>query len=710
MATLAATGDHQALAETVRSFFGARGGTEPAQRAADADTEQHPRFWPELKELGWLGLHVPEEYGGQGFSLAETAVVLEEVGRVVSPGPFLTTAVASFVLGRAGTATQRARWLPALASGELSAGLGLGPGLALPGGAGGSTVEGEVPAVLGASVAGLFLLARGEDLILLERAAPGLAIVPGTDLDPVHRVATVSCAGVALTAADVLPGARLLALAAARTLAAAEAAGIADASTTRSRDHALVREQFGRPIGSFQAVKHHCANMLVDAELAAAAAWGAAYAKDEDAERAAAVAAAQALPAAVRCARQAIQVHGALGYTWEHDCHLYFKRALALLALFGGGAAAEVAAAGTGPLPEIALPPEEAGFRAQARELRDRIEALPESGRLPALVASGYAVPHWPAPFGLDAGPVRQLVIEEELRGLPSLDLGIGTWILPTLVQVGTPEQLERWVRPALEGGLRYCQLFSEPGAGSDAAALRTRAVRAGGGWKVTGQKIWTSDAQHCDRGLLTVRTDPDAPKHAGVSMMIVDLVSPGVEVRPIRDLTGRHIFNEVFLDDVFVADGDVVGEVGAGWKVARTTIGNERVSIGSHTGGSSLDAGALLALAHRAGGAAHPLWNRVGETLAEEESMALIQLKRVQGLVDGAKGGTDGNVSKLLSAEHAERITQLALELAGPAAVGGADPEVVGQLLYSKGLTIGGGTSEISRNQIAERVLRLPR
>ncbi|MFJ8749005.1 acyl-CoA dehydrogenase [Streptomyces sp. NPDC102441] len=709
MATLAANADHQSLAAVARSFLEARGGTALARTAADAERETLPSYWPELDDLGWLGLHLPEEYGGQGFGLAETAVVLEEFGRVVAPGPFLPTVVASAVIARAGTAEQRRRWLPALASGALVAAVGLADGLTHEGG----HADGEVPAVLGAPVAGLLLLASGDDLLVLEHNARGLVLTTGSDLDPAHRVATVRCTDVAVDDAGVLPGARPVALAAARALAAAEAGGIADACTLRARDHALARQQFGRPVGSFQAIKHHCANMLVDAELATAAAWGAVGRHDSRAERSAGVAAAQALPAAVRCAQLGIQIHGALGYTWEHESHLFLKRALALVTLFGGGAAAEVAGTspdGVGELPALDLPAEETGFREAARSFRARLEELPAPERPAALVESGYAVPHWPKPFGRDAGPVEQLVIEEELPGVRRPDLGIGSWILPTLIQHGTPGQLERWVRPALREELRFCQLFSEPGAGSDAASLRTRARRTDGGWLVDGQKTWTSDAHRSHRGLLTVRTDPDAPKHAGVSMMVVDLAAPGVLVRPVRDLTGGCVFNEVFLDDVFVPDEDVVGEAGAGWAVARATIGNERVSIGTGLGGTSLDAAALAALSQRHGATGGPLWQRVGELIAEEEAMALLNLKHAQTLVSGLKNGTDGNVGKLLSAEHAQRITELALALAGPAAVGGGEPEVVHNLLYSRGLSIGGGTSEISRNQIAERVLRLPR
>jgi 3-oxochol-4-en-24-oyl-CoA dehydrogenase len=712
MATLAIHADHQSLAEVARSFLKAQGGTGPARAALDGGSGAQPAYWPQLEELGWLGLHLPEEVGGQGFGLAETAVVAEEFGRVVAPGPFLPTVIASAVIDRAGRPEQRTRWLPALARGGSTAAIGLEPGtLSLRDG----RVDGEMPAVLCAGNAELLMLAVGADVVVLSHDSPGLTVRKGDSLDPTRHTATVVCAAVPADESAVLRGAYQQAVRVARTLAAAEAAGIADTCTLQVRDHALTREQFGRPIGSFQAVKHQCADMLVAAELAAAAAWGAARPalSDEEGAYAAALAAAQALPAATHCAGRNIQLHGGIGYTWEHDAHLYLKRALTLETLFGaratddvvGGAVAGRSVAAVPELPETAE-----AFRAEVRAVRAELDTLPAGERRAALARSGYLVPHYPSPFGRAAGPVEQLVVEEELRGFEQPSMGVGAWILPTLVQVGTPAQVERWVWPGLRGELRFCQLFSEPGAGSDAAAIRTAARRTEGGWLINGQKTWTSDAHRSHRGLITVRTDPSAPKHAGVTMMIVDLHTEGVEVRPLRDITGEATFNEVFFDDVFVPDEDVVGEVDAGWSVARATIGNERVSIGTSEGGTPVDARVLTDLAVRHGAVEGPLRQRLGEVIAEEAAMTMLNLRLVQAAINGHAGGTDGNVGKLLSAEHSQRATSLALALCGPAALSGAEPEVVGALLYSRGLSIGGGTSEISRNQIAERVLRLPR
>ena len=222
-----------------------------------------------------------------------------------------------------------------------------------------------------------------------------------------------------------------------------------------------------------------------------------------------------------------------------------------------------------------------------------------------------------------------------------------------TLIQKADPDQIERWVKPTLEGEMVWCQLFSEPNAGSDAAGIRTRGSRVEGGWLVNGQKLWTSGAQHCHRGLATVRTDPDAAKHAGITAMVIDMKAKGVEVRPLREASGGAMFNEVFFDEVFVPDDDVVGAVNAGWSVARSTLGNERVSIGRGGIGAGID---ILAVHAAAGGRLPGAEVNVGRILSEEAAMRALNLRRAERAVAGGEPGPEGNVTKLLSAEHAQR------------------------------------------------------
>ena len=223
-----------------------------------------------------------------------------------------------------------------------------------------------------------------------------------------------------------------------------------------------------------------------------------------------------------------------------------------------------------------------------------------------------------------------------------------------------------------------WCQLFSEPGAGSDAAAVRTSAKRVDGGWEVTGQKVWTSLARQCQWGLATVRTDPDAPKHAGVTMMAIDMNAPGVEVKPLREITGDSHFNEVFFDGVFVPDSDVVGDVNRGWLVARATLGNERISIGG--GSSTTIAFSIDDLVKLLDGvsAAAAYVRPVGKVIAHFHTLRLLNLRRASRAIAGAEPGPEGNVTKLVLAEQQQRLTELGMELAGTAAVVGQMPRLM--------------------------------
>ncbi len=712
---LAVSDDHHALAEVARGFLAEHGALAAARTTLEAPAEARPAFWGAMAEIGWMGLHLPEEHGGQGFGLAELAVVVEAMGASVTPGPFLATVVAAAVIDRCGTEAQRAAWLPGLASGSLAAAVGFGSSSVERSG---NALRGDAGWLLGVGTADIVLIATGDDLAIVPRGATGLAVEPGNSLDTTRRLTRVRCDGAVAADDAIVRGGRIEALRVGRALAAAEAAGGARTCVDMAVAYAKVREQFGRAIGSFQAIKHHCAEMLVDAELAAAVAWDANRLIDTDApsQLSAAVAATQALPGFQRCAQKNIQIHGGIGYTWEHDAHLYLRRAASLVAIFGsdGDGAREVAAvreAGVEPRLSVDLPPEAETYRAEARDFLARHDALAGQARKDLLVDSGYFVPHWPTPWGRAAGAIEQLVIDEELPAVEQPKLGIGGWVMLTIVQHARPDQAARWVRPSLMGELRWCQLFSEPNAGSDAAAITTRAIEAPGGWKVNGQKVWTSGAQDCNMGLATVRTDPSAPKHAGVSTFAIDLTAPGVEIRPLRELTGECLFNEVFFDDVFVPDDDVVGEVDAGWTVARATLGNERVSIGGNKGNLDLvEADDLIALLsdhapHDPGAAA-----AVGVLLAENHAMSVMNLRQIVRALIGGPPGPEGNITKLLSAEHAQRVAELGLRLIGTGAVAGTAPEVAHSYLFTRCLTIAGGTSEIVRNLIAERILGLPR
>jgi 3-oxochol-4-en-24-oyl-CoA dehydrogenase len=712
---IAITDDHHELERVARSFLDRRGAHRAARALLEAPDEGLPPFWDDLVGLGWLGLHLPEEHGGSGCGLPELAIVLEELGRVVAPGPFLPTVCASAIAALTGDDDQRRRLIPGLASGERLAAVGLDRSLRRDAG---GRIVGDPGGVVGAGLAHDLLLIAGDDVVVVAASDPAVTVTRRPNLDPTRRAASVTVEGAVIDEADVLVGAGAVAVAVTRLLAAAEAVGGARACADMAAAYAKVREQFGRPIGAFQAVKHRCADMLVAAELATAAVWDAARTPPggNEFELATAIAATQALPAFLANAQANIQLHGGIGYTWEHEGHMLLRRAGALAAAFGGDAGAcdvrRFVAAGAARRATLDLPPEAERIRAEVRAVAHRLRTMPPEDQRRELIDTGYVQPHWPKPFGRAAGAVEQLVIEEELTGIERPTYGIGTWIILTLIQHGTERQVERWVHPSLEGELVWCQLFSEPEAGSDAASVRTRAARTHEGWLVTGQKVWTSGAMECNRGFATVRTDPSAGKHDGITTMVIDMHAPGVEVRPLREATGAAVFNEVFLESVFVPDEDVVGPVDAGWKVARSTLGNERVSIGS--GMFDLEGGIDLAGLARATADATadaPAAYEIGRLLAERHAMVALNLRTAHRAVVGGEPGPEGNVAKLLAAEHAQRVADLALRVAGPEGLfaDGTLP-VAHALLSTRSLTIAGGTSEITRNQIGERILGLPR
>jgi len=355
------------------------------------------------------------------------------------------------------------------------------------------------------------------------------------------------------------------------------------------------------------------------------------------------------------------------------------------------------------------------------REVRAWLEANPTpSGR--ELAEAGLVAPHWPRPWGRDAGPIEQLVIDEELKRArvrrPDNQIGIG-WAGPTLVHAGTPAQKDRYLFPLLAGEEIWCQLFSEPEAGSDLAALGTRAVRDGDEWIVNGSKIWNSGAQLSQYGILIARTDPDVPKHQGISYFVCPMDAPGVEVRPVREMTGIALFNEVFFTDVRLPADALVGEVNQGWGLAKVTLGNERVSL---SGGGALwglgpDAFDLLDLVRSRGGVRDPeLRQRLARLYVEAEILRLIRLRTVSAAVKGQQPGPEASIRKLLADEHGQEIMGLAKDLAGTAAmltdVGPMGTDV-GMwhhgYLFARALTIGGGTTQVQRNILAERVLGLP-
>jgi alkylation response protein AidB-like acyl-CoA dehydrogenase len=346
------------------------------------------------------------------------------------------------------------------------------------------------------------------------------------------------------------------------------------------------------------------------------------------------------------------------------------------------------------------------------------------------LAHAGYVAPHWPAPWGLAADPIHQLIIDDELARAgvqrPSNAIGIG-WAGPTIAYAGSEEQKERYLFPLLTAEEIWCQLFSEPGSGSDLASLSTRAERDGDEWVVNGSKIWTSGAQHSQFGILLARTNPDAAKHKGITYFICPMNLPGIDVRPIREMTGGETFNEVFFTDVRLPLDAVVGEVNDGWRLAKVTLGNERVSLS--TGGllwghgpTALD---LIAQIKRAPVTDPLLRQNIVKVYIEHQILELIRMRTLSARIRGEQPGPEASVRKILADEHGQHVMDLALSLQGAsgmianAHVGGLSGTQGASameaavwyygFLFAQALTIGGGTGAVQRNIVGERVLGLP-
>ena len=332
------------------------------------------------------------------------------------------------------------------------------------------------------------------------------------------------------------------------------------------------------------------------------------------------------------------------------------------------------------------------------------------------LYQGGWAGITWPKEYGgRGASAMEAMIFNQEQAGF---DVSAGVFSVgigmagPTIIAHGTDAQKEQWLDPLLRGERIWCQLFSEPGAGSDLAGLATRAVRDGDEWVVNGQKVWTSGAHYSDLGILLARTDLDARKHRGITFFVVDMTTPGIDVRPLRQITGRAHFNEVFLTDVRVPATNVVGDVNGGWGVALTTLANERALIGS---GGGMAFGDLVRLTREL--------DRTGDAMSRQGLVdAFIRFEvlkylgyRVQTAISqGRMPGPESSVLKLAYSRHVARTGDLALALEGASGMllEGAPHHGFWQqqFLNQWGIRIGGGTDEVQRNVIGERVLGLPR
>lgn len=737
--SIALTPEQQQLSAAVGQFAG-RHAPIDATRAGldDLAAGRPPTWWDALVDNGFHAVHLPESVGGQGGGLEDMACVLEAAGAALLPGPLLTTAIA----GAAVAALEGAAAAALLK--EIAAGA---PAVVLSGGltdiaarrdGDGWRLTGSSGLTLGICSAQRVVVpftdeTGGPVWAVLNPAEAQVESRRGTDLTT--DLGILHLHDQAVPAGAVLPGldaCRVSDLTVAFTAAAA--AGITQWCVDAVTEHLRTREQFGKPIGTFQALQHKAAMLLVNSALATAAAWDAVRAlggsTDTGQHRltagSAAVMAVMPVPGLVL---EALTMLGAIGFTWEHDLHLYWRRATSLAASIGpvsrwtrelGQLSGTVARDVT-----VNLGESEAEFRARVADVLDRALDLSDNGfgrqgdypefavgaRRDLLADAGLIAPHWPAPWGCDAGVRQQLIVDEEFgrrAGLVRPSVGIAEWILPSVIAAGTPELQERFVPATLRGSLSWCQLFSEPGAGSDLASLSTRAVRVEGGWRINGHKIWTSLAHRADYGALLARTDPDAPKHRGIGYFILDMRSPGVEFRQITQSSGRAEFNEVFLTDVFVPDEMLLGDPASGWQLAISTMAHERVAISGYV---NIDRMGALREVVAVSPDPDPVLHAIGEIDAYTNALKALGVRETLRLLDGQAPGPASSIAKVATNVMLRRAAELTLGLTGPLVLEqDSQPAVVAPYLDLPAELIGGGTTEIQLNIIAQLILGLPR
>ncbi|CKM28502.1 acyl-CoA dehydrogenase family protein [Mycobacterium tuberculosis] len=728
--SIAITPEHYELADSVRSLVARVAPSEVLHAALESPVENPPPYWQAAAEQGLQGVHLAESVGGQGFGILELAVVLAEFGYGAVPGPFVPSAIASALIA---AHDPQAKVLAELATGAAIAAYALDSGLTATRHGDVLVIRGEVRAVPAAAQASVLVLpvaieSRDEWVVLRNDQ---LEIEAVKSLDPLRPIAHVRANAVDVSDDALLSNLTMTtAHALMSTLLSAEAVGVARWATDTASAYAKIREQFGRPIGQFQAIKHKCAEMIADTERATAAVWDAARALDDagesssDVEFAAAVAATLAPATAQRCTQDCIQVHGGIGFTWEHDTNVYYRRALMLAACFGRGSeypqrvVDTATTAGMRPV-DIDLDPSTEKLRAQIRAEVAALKAMPREPRTVAIAEGGWVLPYLPKPWGRAASPVEQIIIAQEFTAgrVKRPQIAIATWIVPSIVAFGTDNQKQRLLPPTFRGDIFWCQLFSEPGAGSDLASLATKATRVDGGWRITGQKIWTTGAQYSQWGALLARTDPSAPKHNGITYFLLDMKSEGVQVKPLRELTGKEFFNTVYLDDVFVPDELVLGEVNRGGEPSRNTLTAERVSIGGSDSTFLPTLGEFVDFVrdYRFEGQFDQVArHRAGQLIAEGHATKLLNLRSTLLTLAGGDPMAPAAISKLLSMRTGQGYAEFAVSSFGTDAVIGDTERLPGKwgeyLLASRATTIYGGTSEVQLNIIAERLLGLPR
>ncbi len=758
-------GDLATLVADSAADFCARALPRSRLRALRGATPAFERArWQDMAELGWTGLVVPEYCGGLGAPAAALMAVCRHLGLVAAPEPMLETAV--------GAATLLAEMapddvlLPALLSGAqvLVAALAdnadqLFTRLTVRAGSHAYALSGTLDAVpLGADADGWLLPAMLADKpawFHVARGAAGLTVtdLPLADGSRDARLELHDCAARLLGSDEVARDGALYARLSVELASSAYLVGVAQALFNLTSDYLATRKQFGVAIGSFQVLQHRMVDMYLQLRLADAVVSESAGLIEQGgalAARAVSRARYRACHAALLVAREAVQMHGGIGYTDDCDVGLYLNRALVMVARYGNAsehrarlvalrdacAAAEGARSVSVDIDAQAPDGDwntlsDDAFRATVRgwfethypaALRNppmRLRWAQCRDWYAQLYARGWAAPAWPAEhggMGLNADKLMIFTEEKERWGVARTpDQGI-IMVGPVLMRYGTPEQQAYYLPRALSGEQIWCQGYSEPNAGSDLASLRTRAIREGDEYVITGQKIWTTLAQDATHMFCLVRTDPEAKPQAGISFVLIDLSVPGITIRPIRNIAGDAEFCEVFLDGVRIPVSALVGRENDGWTIAKALLSFERIFIGSpKTCQYALNR--LEVLAQARGLHKDPLFlDKLSGYTLEVADLESLYKEFAAIMKRGETLGADVSLLKIFASETFSRLSEFILECAGPAGarVGDADfgaqaIDVLSPYYNARPTPIYGGSNEIQRNIIAKQVLNLP-
>lgn len=733
--------------------------------------------WRELANAGWLGILVSEQDGGLGLGLREFAAIAEEAGQQLLPEPLIPCAVqVAIALNRSWEGPLRSTLLEQLVSGELVCGLAwqesLGqldcpaePHARATRNDDNVVLHGSKQFVMPATGAdGWLVVVRQESelmLVWVPAQSPGLSQQDVRCVDG-SVVTTLRLNGVTIPCSHILiAGEAVRALVNqandfARIAQSAELLGVMRKTLATTIEYLGTRQQFGKPIGSFQALKHRAVDAYVQVELASACIQDVllqieAFSDTESVEDGALAALAsrakaRCCHAALLVTRMAIQFHGAMGFTDECDIGLYFKRALVAASWLGNQsrhrlrylqyAKREVSEA----VPTVVkVFPRDADWDAMPEdEFRKMLRSFyaqhyPDSMRnVPrrlhwheieswyrTLSSQGWVAPAWPKKFGgMGLSPEKMIayVEEQEHYGVARApDMGI-VMIGPLLIQRGSPEQQQKFLPKILAGEHVWCQGYSEPGAGSDLAALRTEAVRDGDDYVVNGQKIWTTLAQDATHMFALVRTDKEAKKQAGISFLLIDLSTPGITIRPIKDIVGYEEFCEVFFDHVRVPAENLVGELNQGWTIAKALLGFERIFLGSPKQ-SRHALGQLTTLAEQAGLMDDAVFAaRYAELSLDVADQVSAYTHYAEMVKRGESLPPSVSLLKIWGTDTYQRICMTMVEYAQEHGATGYTTDLVESgmnipaiMFNSIPSTIYGGSTEVQKEIIAKHVLKLP-